>query len=512
MRVVISALLVTLTLVIVVGCGGGGGGGVTPQTIGSLAGYIYAEPGSAMIASDRARVDLTPLINAVVTVRGQQISAITDANGQFLLDGVYTGSRQFYIECDGYARSSFSMDIAEGPNTIPSSVSLEPAALKWMVMVYMAADNNLDYDGFAAQDLNEMEMAANSPDVTTLVLADLYGANNTRLYRMEQDGDPANVTSPVIYNPGELNTGDTATLGWFVNYCQTDPDLPRAEHYMLVLWDHGSGWSSYDDRSITLRAIGVDDSSGGDIMRIIEIPPVLTQPYPIDIVATDACLMNQLEVAYEWKACADYLVASEELTPGEGFDYTAILTMMTSSEGLQMSSGQMANSLAETVYSVWENDYGPGSPPPVISAVDLPNLGPVQDALDAFSRRLISVGGNYGTQLSRVYDNVDSFSYWFDDHRVDLYDYADRVSAVINDSSLDNAAGQLKTAINNAVTASYHIDNGPGESPGAHGLSIYLPQKVAYNRDAAGSYPGLMLSADTKWNEWLASQPDYVDP
>jgi len=505
MRVVISALLVTLTLVIVVGCGGGGGGGVTPQTIGSLAGYIYAEPGSAMIASDRARVDLTPLINAVVTVRGQQISAITDANGQFLLDGVYTGSRQFYIECDGYARSSFSMDIAEGPNTIPSSVSLEPAALKWMVMVYMAADNNLDYDGFAAQDLNEMEMAANSPDVTTLVLADLYGANNTRLYRMEQDGDPANVTSPVIYNPGELNTGDTATLGWFVNYCQTDPDLPRAEHYMLVLWDHGSGWSSYDDRSITLRAIGVDDSSGGDIMRIIEIPPVLTQPYPIDIVATDACLMNQLEVAYEWRARSDYMIGSEELTAGDGYDYTRVLTFINSGEALAMTPGQFANGVAQQVYDGWVARLGPGSIPPVISVIDTRRLGTVATALDALSGRLISIGKNYPSQLSTIYSSVQSFGYAFDDHRVDLYHYADLLSNNINDGNLRNAAGQVKTAITSAVTTNLHSPS----RPDAHGISIYLPTKTAFNRDAASSYPGLQLSADTRWNEWLANQPSW---
>ena len=515
MRVLISALLVALSVVVFVGCGGGGGGGPQPGTTGSLAGYIYGDPGSGMVASAQTRADLAPLVGATVTVSGQSISDVTDDTGYFQLDGVLTGSRQFYVEADGYTRSTFTMTISEGPNTIPADINLETAALKWMVMVYMAADNDLDYNGgFAAQDINEMEagMPADSPDVMTVVLSDRSGANDTRIYQIKRDTNPSVIASDIIYTPpgGEMDTGLPSTLDWFVSYCQSTGGLPRAEHYLLVLWDHGSGWSSYDDRSVSSRAIGYDERTN-NMMRIVDIAPVLaSNTYPIDIIASDACLMNQLEVAYEWRACADYLVGSEELTPGVGFNYTNLLTFITSSQALQMTSGQFASGIAQTVYNVWVGDYAYGNPPPVISVIDLHKLGPVAAALDAFSGRLRSIGGNNATQLSRIYDSVESFGYWWDDHRVDLYDYANRVAA-INDSSLRTAAGQLKTAIDAAVTVEYHNNL----SPGAHGISIYLPKKVVYNsiRDKIyESYSGLQLSADTKWNEWLAGQPDYVDP
>lgn len=514
MRVLISALFIALSVTIFVGCGGGG----TPSgTTGSLAGYIYADAGSGMIASARMRSDLIPLVGATITVRDQSISGITNDTGYFQLDGVLTGSRQFYVEAEGYTRSTFTMTISEGLNTMPSDINLETAPLKWMVMVYMAADNDLDYyGGFAMEDLNEMEagMPADSPDVMTVVLADRSGVNNTRVYRIQHDDNPSVVTSPIIFTPpsGEMDTGSPATLDWFVGYCQRDGGLPRAEHYLLVLWDHGSGWDSYDDRLITPKAIGYDMSTN-HMMRIVDIAQVLrSNTYPIDIIATDACLMSQLEVAYEWRACADYLVGSEELTPGVGFNYTSLLSLITG-EGLQMTSGQLANKLAETVYNVWVSDYDssnpPSNPPPVISVIDLRNLAPVAAALDAFAGRLRSIGGNYAAQLSRIYDDVQSFGYWFDDHRVDLYDYADRVSAAINDGQLDSAAAQLKAAIDNAVTAEFHHSM----SPGAHGISIYLPKKAVYTntRDRIDkAYSGLQLSADTKWNEWLAGQPDYV--
>ncbi|MHB0939829.1 MAG: clostripain-related cysteine peptidase [Armatimonadota bacterium] len=511
MRVLISAFLVALSLAVFVGCGGGGSDNPS-QTTGSLAGYIYDDGGAGMIASAQTRAAVAPLVGATITVSGQSISATTDGTGYFQLDGVRTGSRQFYVEAGGHTRATFTMTISTGPNTIPTGISLEAAPLKWMVMVYMAADNDLDYNGnFAAQDLNEMEAGTpvDSPDVMTVVLSDRSGANDTKIYQIKHDTNPSVIASDVIYTPptGELDTGLPSTLDWFVDYCQSTGGLPRAEHYLLVLWDHGSGWSSYDDRSLSARAIGWDERTN-NMMRIVDIAPVLeSNTYPIDIIASDACLMSQLEVAYEWKACGDYLVASEELTPGVGFNYTSVMSFLTSSQALQMTSGQLANGLAQTVYNVWVADYMSGNPPPVISVIDLRKLGPVAAALDAFSGRLRSIGGSHAAQLSRIYDDVEEFGYWWDDHRVDLYDYANRVAA-INDSSLRTAAGQLKTAIDAAVTAEYHNT----QSPGAHGISIYLPQKAAYTRDAAASYPGLKLSADTRWNEWLANQPAYVAP
>jgi len=503
MRVVIGAFLVTLTLVIVIGCGGGGGGGnVTPPTIGSLAGYIYTDPAGAMVASAQTRAGLRPLTGAVITVSGQTISATTDISGQFQLDGIFTGTRQFYVECSGYTRSTFSMNIAEGPNNIPSSVSLETAQLKWMVMVYMAADNNLGGNpDFASLNLNQMEAAPDSPNVETLVLYDGPGTNDTRLYQIQHDTDTTLVTSPVIYTPpgGELDTGVASTLGWFVNYCETNAALPRAEHYLLDIWDHGSGWDSYYDKTLSGRAIGEDNTSD-HIMRIVDIPPVLqSQPYPIDIIATDACLMSMLEVAYEWRACGDYLIGSEEETPGDGFNYTDVLSLITSPAGLQMTPEALANGITNTIYTDWTNLPDAGLYVLRLSSIDMRRLEPVASALDALAVRLIAIGKNYPTQLTDIYSTVEGSDYG--DHRADLYDYADLLSTKINDGTLRTAASQLKTAISSSVTANYPTGSH------ARGISIYQPTKTAYTRDAASSYPGLQLSADTHWNEWLAGQP-----
>jgi hypothetical protein len=50
------------------------------------------------------------------------------------------------------------------------------------------------------------------------------------------------------------------------------------------------------------------------------------------IIAYDACFMGMVEVAYENRDLADYMVASITTMPGTGYDYTAFLTAVTGLE------------------------------------------------------------------------------------------------------------------------------------------------------------------------------------
>ena len=45
----------------------------------------------------------------------------------------------------------------------------------------------------------------------------------------------------------------------------------------------------------------------------------------IDLVGFDACLMNMVEVAYELRGGADFIVGSEEVEPGDGWPYDRVL-------------------------------------------------------------------------------------------------------------------------------------------------------------------------------------------
>src|SRR5690606_5837113 len=112
---------------------------------------------------------------------------------------------------------------------------------------------------------------------------------------------------------GTVNTGDPAFLADFIrNGILAYP----AEHYALVLSDHGASWPG----------VGADGSSNNDTLTVPELEKALATALDglaigtLDMVGFDACLMATYEVASALAPYADRLVASQELEPGHGWD------------------------------------------------------------------------------------------------------------------------------------------------------------------------------------------------
>jgi len=117
---------------------------------------------------------------------------------------------------------------------------------KWTFMVYLDADNNLEAVGI--DDFLEMASVGSTADVRIVVQMDrsplgppdgsrAYGDWTTaRRYLIAKDMTPD--AAPIV-DMGEVNMGDPQTLIDFVTWGITA--FP-ADHYFLVLWDHGIGW------------------------------------------------------------------------------------------------------------------------------------------------------------------------------------------------------------------------------------------------------------------------------
>jgi len=110
---------------------------------------------------------------------------------------------------------------------------------QWTIMVYLAGDNNLD--GAGVTDLEEMKKVGSTDQVNILAQFDRSGANvATKRYYIRKGGTTA---KDVVGNLGETNMGDPKVLENFVQWgIKTYP----ARRYMLVLWNHGSGWDDTD--------------------------------------------------------------------------------------------------------------------------------------------------------------------------------------------------------------------------------------------------------------------------
>ena len=118
-------------------------------------------------------------------------------------------------------------------------------APEWTIMVFINGKNDLER--FAMKDLNEMEMVGSTAKMNIVVemgRMDGYDASDgdwkgTRRFLIKKDTDTAKVTSPVVEDLGKVDMGDYKSLAAFGKWAKKK--YP-AKKYMLIVWNHGSGW------------------------------------------------------------------------------------------------------------------------------------------------------------------------------------------------------------------------------------------------------------------------------
>lgn len=369
-----------------------------------------------------------------------------------------------------------------------------PATDEWTFMVYLAGDNNLEYA--AIEDFMEMSSIGSSSNVNIVVQMDrvsgydtTYGNwTDTRRFHITPGLTPAAANGTSI---GEANMGSSNTLVSFVQWALTN--YP-ANHYALVLWDHGSGWRFADETLV--KGISYDDTSGGDGLDMPEIRSALNTltnggAWQFDIIGMDACLMAMIEVDNQLRPYAQVRVGSEETEPGDGWPYELSLP------GLVANPTWSASSFGARIVDDYYASYGNGQ---TQSAVHLSASGyydSLNAAVDNFANVLIANYGSYATQIQAARNNSQEFFYT---DYVDLYDFADEVNVRVNNTTIDNAATAVKNALNNVVFREHH-----GTSwPGAKGISIYYPKTAAeYDNRYDGSSGFLQFTANNHWDEWI---------
>lgn len=148
---------------------------------------------------------------------------------------------------------------------MPTTLSKKP----WTVMVYMAGDNNLDPEGF--QDLKEMKKVGSTDKLNIVAQFDRAAGHVARRYYLRHGGI---VTGDAVASLGAVNTGDPKCLSDFIQWGVKN--YP-ADHYLLVLWNHGQGWDETniyaDERHRNLRRLATEP-----IRHALFHPPVRRTP------------------------------------------------------------------------------------------------------------------------------------------------------------------------------------------------------------------------------------------
>jgi len=190
-------------------------------------------------------------------------------------------------------------------------INSEDGVKEHVVIVYMAADNNLDK--YAWQNINKMESGMVTNENNSLIVYIDPENDGPKIYDIKKDYSE-NIVSPVIKTYVEHNSADPLIL----NQVLTDIiDMYPAKSYSLILWSHGTGWLPPMN---TLRAFGEDNTNEMDI-RDLEV----ALPFKFNYIIFDACMMGSVEVMYQLRNKADYILASPTDILTEGFPYDSII-------------------------------------------------------------------------------------------------------------------------------------------------------------------------------------------
>ena len=368
---------------------------------------------------------------------------------------------------------------------------------QWTIMVYMAADNNLEK--YAIQDINELEEIGSTTKVAIVVEIDRapgYDSTNgnwtsTRRYYVKQDNDRHTINSELVADLGECNMADPTNLSKFINWAvNTYP----AKHYVLVLWDHGRGWQTSTLRTLSIpfefKAINVDETSNSE-MSLPELRNALSQSPRVDIILFDACLMGMLEVAYSIRNCADIMIASEDNIPATGQPYTQILARLTSMP--QVTPYEFSQIVINSYMDYYANYAGPLT----YSAIKLSSLGYTIHAVDQLGTAIVAASNEWPIvrKIQGETQYFDSDKGQYIDYK-DLYDFASRLRSASKSATIRNACQSVMTSFEQTVL--YQRNSG-GKVANAYGISIYIPPSGRM----LSQYKLLDFAKDTSWDEFL---------
>ena len=270
----------------------------------------------------------------------------------------------------------------ETPPTAPTATTPTAPELNdgsWAIYWYLCGSDLETNGGFATTDLMEM-MDVTLPENVNVVIQ----TGGAAVWQNEYM-DPAKIQRwlfnreglKLIEEQASANMGDAQTLYDFLHFANTN--YP-ADKVAVTFWNHGGG-------SVTGAAFdelhGLDSLDLGEMYQAFDaVWPANAADPALELVGFDTCLMATIDVAAVFQNFSKYLVASEEVEPGNGWLYSGWLGELAKNPDMEGDDLGIAicNSYYEGCEAVGTQDQT------TLSLTDLTKLAPLLQAYESFGQ------------------------------------------------------------------------------------------------------------------------------
>ncbi len=196
---------------------------------------------------------------------------------------------------------------------------------EWVIYWYICGSDLESNGGAATQDLLEL-FAVELPENVKVVIQtggavkwqnEMISADHIERYIYDSNG------LALIEQLPQANMGSGETLSSFLEFANKNYPAKKTG---FIMWNHGGG---------TVTGAASDENYDGDALTLDEMYAAFYGNYevseinqPLDLIGFDTCLMATVDVAYTFSDIGKYLVASQELEPGNGWYYTGIASAL----------------------------------------------------------------------------------------------------------------------------------------------------------------------------------------
>jgi hypothetical protein len=420
---------------------------------------------------------------------------------------------------------------------------------EWTVMFYLAGDNELS--SFIVPQLKAIKDAGFQEDVNVLVYSDpnvrgartrIFNVNRRRKQRLiDQMKPPTRIgdgNDPFVRNlieddiAGTINpsapisvalNGEISaveSLRGFLRFCR---DTHPAKHYILFTVGHGMivGNDAFLPDSNPVTAITLKELE--EILR--EFPrkeasdeSEASEESTLELLALHSCSLSAIEVAYQLKGAANFMMASEGISFVEGWPYRQLLKKIFNTvDKAKNKKVNVRELVGDLYYLAYFNatDY-------LLSgfSLDLALCDLSTDTVEAIKPSLQTLVSRLkaGLKDKRIQELIllahwKSQSYWQENY-TDLFDFC-RCLALACDTT-NEQQDLVRTACVNVMEAINRIvilsETFGWEYQYSHGLSIYFPWSEPLDEDfVPDSSRNDLIAQDRKEDRTMTILGNYRD-
>lgn len=274
--------------------------------------------------------------------------------------------------CGGEEEKQKETEITENKEKETSAEDIEDGS--WAVYWYLCGSDLESGGGFATGDLNELMQVKLPKNVKVVIETggsavwqnDLVDAGKLQRWLYDSEG------LKLIDEQPSASMGESKTLAEFLKYAKTN--YP-ADKTAVIFWNHGGG---------TVTGAAFDELYENDSLTLTEMYEAFSSVWepsednqPLELIGFDTCLMATVDVANTFSTLAQYMVASEETEPANGWYYSQWLGELA--ENTDMDGKELGKIICDAYYTGCEEVGTQDN-----TTLSLTDLSKVADLLKAY--------------------------------------------------------------------------------------------------------------------------------